>query len=116
MTDTTQSVAGMEEKSRGENPLDILPAERYGITITLPQPILQKHVEQFQSKMQERVKDQPEQGAALIRGYTAKIGIELGWVSGADVLDISNMHAGKVSWIYAVIAHHIAKAQEIPPN
>ena len=101
--------------SRGANPLDVLPQERYGITVDLPQPLLQKHLENFHRGLFDRSQGE-DQPMSVIRGNAVRVAVELGWIKGIDVIDISGMHAGKVAWAYSVIAYHLEKAVEIPPN
>lgn len=104
-----------EEASGRKNPLAI-PAEKYGIEINPPTPLLQKHLEDFQKAMRLRTGDEITHPAAVIRAFTVKIGIELGWITGIDAHDVAGTHAGRISWAYAVLASYLEEQQAPPPN
>jgi len=80
--------------------------------LKIPDPFLQKHLEEFQINLQDYSAniDTP---LAVYRGCVVKAAIQSGWID-ADVNDVSEMLPGEVVDISERIHKAVTEAQEIP--
>lgn len=111
---TIETGRPLENAEGSHDPLAV-PADRYGMKIDPPKPLLQSHIEDFQEGLRKRTQDKPC-AAATIRGYAVRVAVGLGWITGLDAQDVKHLQAGKVSWAYAVLAKYLEEQQEAPPN
>lgn len=84
----------------------------YGLTIELPEPFLQSHLEAYQVGVLALMEEKISQ-AALDRAAIT-VGLQLGWVTGVQVAEIPGLRAGVARWAANALRGRVALANEVP--
>jgi hypothetical protein len=92
-----------------------MPIQKYGIAIELPEPFLQKHLEQYQSEIAKLV-GKGDIANSVYRGDILKAAIRCGWVKGISEVEVSDKHPGIIRWASSEIHFLVVEAQTPPPE
>jgi hypothetical protein len=85
-----------------------------GAWVDLPDPLLQKHVEDLYRGIRKAGGNPMQISAPEYNGAVVRAAIELGWCGGPA--PVAEMKPGAVTWIARQINDVLAEALEIPPE
>lgn len=88
--------------------------ERFGIKIELPEPFLQKDLEEYQNHLMVLTKG--DVSAAVFNGAILKAGILAGFVKGCAVDEVPGIKSYVVRWASRVLHGMVDTANRIPPE
>lgn len=83
--------------------------------LKIPDPFLQKHLEEFQIAMQEYGNDL-DSPLAVYRGSVVKAAIQCGWIKEMEIADVGEMTPADVIDISEDIADVVSAVQGLPKN
>ncbi len=86
---------------------------KWGVIYKFPDPFLQRDSTKYQTRM-KKLGNKGDTGVAVYKGLIIRTAVELGWLSGDKVDDVSIMTPGEVTLVSNLIWLDILEASQVP--